>query len=100
MVVYIFNDLKCADAGLCKSANEEHGRDLPIMNGIKEAIKIIGVMNAGSPDYQEALNSLLSRLKKLKVGFRFAEESIIPVCCLAYQLSRFRSKIIQHCRLF
>lgn len=65
----VIDNLTCNDAGLCKSANEEHARDLPIMNGIKEEIKIIGVMNAGSPDYQEAFMSLLSRLKRLKVGF-------------------------------
>ena len=57
------------DLGLCKSANEDHARDLPMMNGVKEEIKIIGVMNVGSPDYQEALTRLLSRLNKLKVGF-------------------------------
>lgn len=40
-----------------------------MMNGIKEEIKTIGVMNPGSPDYQEALTNLLTRIKKLKVGF-------------------------------
>lgn len=54
---------------MCKSANEQHGRELPMMNGIKEEIKTIGVMNPGSPDYQEALTNLLTRIKKLKVGF-------------------------------
>lgn len=68
VVIYGFN---MCFLGLCKSANEDHARDLPIMNGIKEEIKIIGVMNAGSPDYQEALDRLLTRLKKLKVGFSF-----------------------------
>lgn len=57
----------CNDTGLCKSANEEHARDLPIMNGIKEEIKMIGVMNVGSPDYHDSLVRLVSRLKKLKV---------------------------------
>lgn len=79
----VFQILESADRGLCKSANEEHGRDLPIMNGIKEAIKIIGVMNAGSPDYQEALNSLLSRLRKLKENckqhFEEEERELLPL---------------------
>ncbi|KAG6414872.1 hypothetical protein SASPL_122246 [Salvia splendens] len=69
--------------GLCKSANEDHARDLPIMNGIKEEIKIIGVMNAGSPDYQEALGRLLSRLKKLKENckqhFEEEERELLPL---------------------
>lgn len=53
--------------GLSKAANEEHGRDLPVMNGIKEDIKSIGVLDLGSPVYQEALLNLSNRLKKLKV---------------------------------
>ena len=54
-------------AGLCKAANQEHARDLPIMNGIKEDIKSIGVLDSGSPVYQEALFSLSTRLKSLHV---------------------------------
>lgn len=53
--------------GLCKAANEEHARDLPIMNGIKEDIKAIGVLDCGSPAYQEALRNLSVRLKSLQV---------------------------------
>lgn len=37
------------------------------MNGIKEGIKSIGVMDSGSPDYQEALSNLSTRLKSLQV---------------------------------
>ncbi|KAL6545431.1 hypothetical protein OROGR_009305 [Orobanche gracilis] len=72
----LFQILETADRGLCKSANEEHARHLPIMNGIREDIKAIGVMNAGSPDYQEALVNLTSRLKTLKenCGKHFEEE--------------------------
>ncbi|GFP97269.1 hypothetical protein PHJA_001871000 [Phtheirospermum japonicum] len=72
----LFQILESADRGLCKSANEEHARHLPIMNGIKEDIKTIGVMNVGSPDYQEALVNLTSRLKRLKENCRkhFEEE--------------------------
>lgn len=55
--------------GLCKDANQEHARDLPIMNGIKEAIKSIGVLDAGSLDYQEAMSNLSSRLNILQVTF-------------------------------
>lgn len=56
-----------AHSGLSKIANEEHARDLPMMNGIKEDIKAICVMDAGSPAFQEALFNLSSRLKSLLV---------------------------------
>lgn len=51
--------------GMCKSANEEHGRELPMMNGIKEDIKSIGVLDSGI--CSEALFSLASRFKSLQV---------------------------------
>lgn len=53
--------------GICKATNEEHARDLPIMNGIKEDIKSLGVLDSGSPIYQEALSNLSTRLKSLRV---------------------------------
>lgn len=39
------------------------------MNGIKEDIKSIGVLDSGSPVYQEFVSNLSSRLKTLKVSF-------------------------------
>ncbi|XP_039056912.1 uncharacterized protein LOC120200033, partial [Hibiscus syriacus] len=62
----VFPLLQTADPGLCKAANEEHARDLPVMNGIKEDMKTIGVMDYGSPSYNEALSSLSNRLKSLQ----------------------------------
>jgi len=59
--------LENKNAGLAKAAKEEHARDLPLMNGIKEVIKSVGVLDSGSPDYHEALYSLSSRLKSLQV---------------------------------
>ena len=61
------NDDDDVDAGICKAANEEHARHLPIMNGIKEDIKSIGVLANGSPAYQEAFSNLSKRLKSLLV---------------------------------
>lgn len=55
--------------GLCKGANEEHAKHLPIMNGIKEDIKSIGVLDSGTSVYQEALYNLSGRLKSLQVYF-------------------------------
>ncbi|KAG8380655.1 hypothetical protein BUALT_Bualt06G0038500 [Buddleja alternifolia] len=79
----LFQILESADRGLCKAANEEHARDLPLMNGIKEEIKTIGVMNPGSPDYQDLLVNLSSRLKKLKGNckqhFEEEERELMPL---------------------
>ena len=57
----------CNNAGLCKASNEEHARDLPIMNGIKEDIKSTVVLDVGSSVCQEALSNLSKRLKLLQV---------------------------------
>lgn len=67
-----------ADRGLAKAAKEEHARDLPLMNGIKEVIKSVGVLDSGSPDYTEALYSLSTRLKSLQGQCKqhFAEEEV------------------------
>ncbi|KAK9170386.1 hypothetical protein Syun_002526 [Stephania yunnanensis] len=62
----VFPPLESADRGLCKSANEEHARDLPIMNGIKEYIKSIGVLAIRDSGYQEALFNLSTRLRTLQ----------------------------------
>ncbi|KAK3036697.1 hypothetical protein RJ639_031565 [Escallonia herrerae] len=72
----VFPILEKADRGLTKAANEEHARDLPIMNGIKEDIKAIGVLDSGTPVYQEALSGLPPRLKTLQKHCRehFKEE--------------------------
>ncbi|KAG9140976.1 hypothetical protein Leryth_024381 [Lithospermum erythrorhizon] len=63
----VFPILERADRGLCKAANDEHARDLPMMNGIKEDIKSVGVLDSGTAVFQEALSSLVNRLKKLQV---------------------------------
>ncbi|KAJ6720108.1 hypothetical protein OIU85_023339 [Salix viminalis] len=63
----VFPLLETAERGLCKAANEEHGRDLPVMNGIREDIKSIGVLETGSHDYREALRNLSTRLKIVAV---------------------------------
>lgn len=55
-------------AGMCKSASAEHGRELPLMNGIKEYIKSIAVMDSGI--CSEELFSLASRFKSLQVTER------------------------------
>jgi len=56
------------DAGLSKTAKEEHARDLPIMNGIKEIIKSVEVLDSTSPNYRETLYNLSTRLNSFQVN--------------------------------
>ncbi|CAH9113494.1 unnamed protein product [Cuscuta epithymum] len=79
----LFPILEKADRGLCKGANEEHARDLPVMNGIKEDIKSIGVLDSGNPVFQEGLSNLSTRLKTLqehsKEHFDEEEKELLPL---------------------
>ncbi|KGN46040.1 uncharacterized protein LOC101208874 [Cucumis sativus] len=78
----LFPILDRADRGLCKASNEEHARDLPIMNGIKEDIKSAVVLDLGSSVCQEALSNLSKRLKLLqehcKHHFLDEEKNLLP----------------------
>lgn len=73
-------------AGMCKSASAEHGRELPLMNGIKEYIKSIAVMDSGI--CSEELFSLASRFKSLQVTGQyltlcfFVVMKLTSCCCL------------------
>ncbi|KAK9078712.1 hypothetical protein SSX86_002769 [Deinandra increscens subsp. villosa] len=79
----VFPVLEREDRGLSKSANEEHARDLPLMNGIKEDIKTIIVLDSGSSSCQDALFTLSTRLKLLqencKQHFEEEERGILPL---------------------
>ncbi|XP_022133544.1 uncharacterized protein LOC111006103 [Momordica charantia] len=79
----LFPILEMADRGLCKASNEEHARDLPIMNGIKEDIKSTVVLDLGSFVCQEALSNLSKRLKLLqehcKHHFMDEEKKLLPL---------------------
>ncbi|WOL03499.1 hypothetical protein Cni_G12219 [Canna indica] len=80
------------DRALCKVANEEHGRDLPIINGIMEDIKSTVVMEAGTSFYQEALRILSSRFKTLeehfKKHFQGEEKNLLPLLEMAITIQR------------
>lgn len=77
----LFPVLESVDRGMCKSATEEHGRELPMMNGIKEYIKSIVVMDSGI--CSEELFSLASRFKSLqmmcKAHFEEEEKELLPM---------------------
>ncbi|KAK2400428.1 hemerythrin HHE cation-binding domain protein [Trifolium repens] len=72
-----------ADRGLTKAAKEEHARDLPIMNGIKEIIKSIEVLDSGSSNYREAMYNLSTRLnsfqEQCKQHFMEEEMELLPL---------------------
>ncbi|OAY76979.1 hypothetical protein ACMD2_18167 [Ananas comosus] len=83
---------RTAHRGVCKAANAEHARDLPMINGIKEDIKSLLVMEAGTPSYQEALVNLSLRLKTLlehcKEHFKEEERELIPLFDAANRMLR------------
>ncbi|XP_045808867.1 uncharacterized protein LOC123903048 [Trifolium pratense] len=87
----IFPIFDRADRGLTKAAKEEHARDLPIMNGIKEIIKSIEVLDSGSSNYREALYNLSTRLnsfqEQCKQHFMEEELELLPLM-EAVELSR------------
>ncbi|XP_076890976.1 uncharacterized protein LOC143542225 [Bidens hawaiensis] len=79
----VFPILEREDRGLTKSVNEEHARDLPLMNGIKEDIKTIIVLDSGSSSSQDALFTLSTRIKllqeKCKQHFEEEEREVLPL---------------------
>ncbi|KAJ8899991.1 hypothetical protein K2173_024102 [Erythroxylum novogranatense] len=98
----IFPFLELAEkAGLCKAANEEHRRDLPIMNGIKEFVKSILVLDTASPAYRDALPNLSTRLKSLrdncKEHFEEEERDVLPLI-EAVELSKEQTlRVLEQC---
>ncbi|KAK4359785.1 hypothetical protein RND71_022014 [Anisodus tanguticus] len=97
----VFQILEKADRGLCKAANEEHARDLPMMNGIKEDIKSIGVLDSGHPAYQEFLCNLSTRLKTLKEHskkhFEEEEKNLLPLMEAAELSKAQQDKVLDQC---
>ncbi|KAL9267522.1 hypothetical protein AKJ16_DCAP21505 [Drosera capensis] len=97
----VFPVIQGSDPGVCMSANEEHGRDLPIMNGIKEAIKSIVAIDPGTPDFREALNDLSSRLETLqencKKHFEEEEKYVFPLMETADDTSEQEKRMLIQC---
>ncbi|KAL6989308.1 hypothetical protein U1Q18_015056 [Sarracenia purpurea var. burkii] len=97
----VFPIMEKADRGLSKAVNEDHARDLPIMNGIKEDIKSIGVLDSGSPSYQEALFNLSCRIKTLhdncKEHFEEEEKELLPLMEAAELSKEQQEKVLEQC---
>ncbi|KAF8775242.1 hypothetical protein HU200_004645 [Digitaria exilis] len=79
----IFPDIQRASfPGVCDKVNEQHGRHLPMMNGIKEDIKALLTLELGSPLFHEVLVNLSVRLKALqdhtKEHFKEEESDLLP----------------------
>ncbi|KAG8054662.1 hypothetical protein GUJ93_ZPchr0001g30397 [Zizania palustris] len=79
----LFPDIQRASfPGVCDAANEQHGRHLPMMNGIKEDIKTLLTLELGSPLFHEVLVNLSIRLKALqdhtKEHFKEEEKELLP----------------------
>ncbi|OMO68319.1 hypothetical protein COLO4_29746 [Corchorus olitorius] len=97
----VFPVLEMADRGLCKAANEEHARDLPIMNGIKEDMKSIGVMDYGTPAYHEGLSNICTRLKSLqkhcKEHFNEEEKDLLPLLEATDLSKEQQTRVFEQC---
>ncbi|KAD5961880.1 hypothetical protein E3N88_13353 [Mikania micrantha] len=97
----VFPVLEREDRGLSKSVNEEHARDLPLMNGIKEDIKTIIVLDSGSSSCQDALFSLSTRLKSLqencKQHFEEEERGILPLMEAAELTQGQQERLLEQC---
>ncbi|XP_072999912.1 uncharacterized protein [Typha latifolia] len=83
-------------------ANEQHARDLPMMNGIKEDIKSLMAMEVGTSLYQEGLQNLVFRLKTLqehcKEHFQEEERELLPLfeaACRARREERDNSRWLE-----
>ncbi|GJN17084.1 hypothetical protein PR202_gb04124 [Eleusine coracana subsp. coracana] len=83
----IFPDLqRAAHPGVCDKVNEQHGRHLPMMNGIKEDIKTLLTLELGSPLFHEVLVNLSVRLSgcskrwqdHTKEHFKEEENELLP----------------------
>ncbi|KAK1409708.1 hypothetical protein QVD17_36237 [Tagetes erecta] len=97
----VFPVLEREDRGLTKSVNEEHARDLPLMNGIKEDIKTIIVLDSGSSSCADALFSLAARLKSLqekcKQHFEEEERGILPLMEAAELTQSQQERLLEQC---
>ncbi|KAL0922867.1 hypothetical protein M5K25_006898 [Dendrobium thyrsiflorum] len=83
---------RTADYDVCRTANEQHGRDLPLMNGIKEDLKSLIAIDVGGPLYKEALLNLSLRFRTLlehcKQHFQEEERELLPLLEVAESVMR------------
>ncbi|KAH9321982.1 hypothetical protein KI387_016621 [Taxus chinensis] len=97
----IFPALEKADRGITKVADGEHARDLPIMNGIREDMKTVHVLEAGSPDRSQALLRLSVRLRTLEAHciehFKEEEESLLPLLEAANLGNKEQEALLGNC---
>ncbi|XBI30308.1 hypothetical protein VPH35_054078 [Triticum aestivum] len=79
----LFPDIQRASfPGVCDKVQEQHGKHLPMMNGIKEDIKTLLTLELGSALFYEVLVNLSVRLKALqdhtKEHFKEEEKDMLP----------------------
>ncbi|CAM6090089.1 unnamed protein product [Calypogeia fissa] len=79
----IFPALEEYHEGVTEVANADHGRDLPVTNGIKEDLKGLLALSQGGSDYKEAVLALSTRLKTLQMHteqhFQEEEKEFLPL---------------------
>ncbi|GBG80795.1 hypothetical protein CBR_g31351 [Chara braunii] len=86
----LFPALERYQPGISQSAVDDHARDFPLMNGVKEEIKMAMAINTDSEDSKEALTLLRARLRKLQklkaVHFEEEEMLVFPLLsCMKFE---------------
>lgn len=97
----VFPALEKADRGLTKSANQSHARDLPLMNGIKEDLKAVLVLEQGSAGRSEALRTVATRMRALQSHtiehFQEEETELLPLLKAAGVGIKQQSALVGKC---
>jgi len=97
----IFPALESADRGITQLANDEHARDFPLMNGIREQMKTVTVLEAGSPDRSQALLRISVKLRTLQAHcmehFQEEEQILLPLLEAAELGSREQEALLGSC---
>ncbi|BBN14376.1 protein MpGST33 [Marchantia polymorpha subsp. ruderalis] len=97
----IFPAIEHYNPGVTQEANADHGRDLPITNGIREEIKSLVSLDQGTADYSESLVNLATRLRTLQMNteehFQEEEKEFLPLLDSAAFGKEQVEPMVTHC---
>jgi len=97
----VFPALERAERGITEVANDEHARDFPLMNGIRERLKTLTVLEASSPDRSQALLRLSVKLRTLQAHcmehFQEEEQNLLPLLEAAELGTKEQESLLDSC---
>lgn len=97
----VFPALERAERGITEVANDEHARDFPLMNGIRERLKTLTVLEASSPDRSQALLRLSVKLRTLQAHcmehFQEEEQNLLPLLEAAELGTKEQESLVGSC---